>query len=250
MPAFRRATRICIRSSLCVLLALVSIGLPPAHADEPQRRAPSSGSVRLPASAQMRRDLGTILSAPEFAQAAKDIAPSETDAARFWRRLLNRIDDFMRRLSEPVTAHPRLATVLMALLMALLIYVATRLALESFAQRASEKKGAPGSSAPTSASDFVSLASQAAAAGDYQNAVRFAFVAFIRSLEIEYSSNLTNRAILRALGTTRPSLIGPASAAVRIFEDSWYGKLPVGAGEYAACSALLDHTLRNGDEAA
>lgn len=244
------------RILLTLMLAFILVvALAPAALGSVSNAQPARGNdsvsgkpSRLPAAGQMRRDLGQILSAPEFANASGRVAPSQTGAARFWRRLIDWFRDFMRNLAGPVAAHPQLATFIMALLMLVLIYFAARIAMGSFAQIALRRGSASASAAHFGPIDFAALSSEAAAKGDYPAAVRFAFLAFIRGLDIEYSSNLTNRAILRSLRSTRPQLAGPAAAVIRIFEDSWYGKFPVGPGEYAACSALLEQTRGGRDE--
>ncbi len=88
---------------------------------------------------------------------------------------------------------------------------------------------------PTTFSGAVDRASEKATAQDYRSAIRYLYLSALLLLDekglLRYDATLTNREHLRQL-TDRPQLRDHLQWIITVFEDVWYGYLPIDEQHY------------------
>lgn len=91
--------------------------------------------------------------------------------------------------------------------------------------------------------DLVRLAEEHAARGDYRLALRYRFLAVVRSLELPASTLTTNSMLVRRVRQDSPASAERFSQLVRLFEDSWYGSIGCDSQHYAQARSLAGQLL-------
>lgn len=185
-----------------------------------------------PATTEQQRALQQAYADPRFAR---------NDAPSWLERTLDRVWNWLRRLfdglpiGEPGTQGLTIARWLLVLLCIGLVGLVLALILRS-ARRISrgDNTNATGP-APASSTSMLAVAAERASAGDYRGAVRAQFVALLLTLHeqgtLRYDRSLTNREHLSRIGQNT-SLAGALRPIVRVFDDVWYGNVPIGQSEY------------------
>ncbi len=185
-----------------------------------------------PATAEQQQALQRAYADPRFAH---------NDAPSWLERTLDRVGDWLRRLFDglpignPGTQGLTIARWLLVLLCIGLVGLVLALILRS-AQRISRADNTdPTCPAPASSTSMLAVAAERARAGDYRGAVRAQFVALLLTLHeqgtLRYDRSLTNREHLSRIGQNT-SLAGALRPVVRVFDDVWYGNVPIGQTEY------------------
>ncbi len=95
--------------------------------------------------------------------------------------------------------------------------------------------------------DLARLAEQFASRGDYRKALRYRFLAVLRSMDLPATTMTTNSMLVRQVSIVHPALFAEFRQLVDIFEDAWYGSLECDNGQYRAAAQLagsLDSRIR------
>ena len=160
-------------------------------------------------------------------------------------RLGRRVWDWLTRL-WPDTA-PRTGSVpsreglsvsewLLVLLCAALVALAAVFVARGARRRGRREGEAAGHDAPLTPASALDVAAAHARRGEYRAAVRARFVALLLELHeggrLRYSPSLTNREHLARIGLGTP-LAEELRPVVRVFDDVWYGNVPLSTEEYA-----------------
>ena len=179
----------------------------------------------------------------------------ERDEAPNWlERALNGVGDWLRRLlqglpsgspgAEGLTA----ARWLLVLLCIGLAGLVLALVLRSARRITRTDVAASAGIASASSTALLAVAAERASTGDYRGAVRAQFVALLLTLHeqdiLRYDRSLTNREHLSRIGRNS-SLAGALRPVVRVFDDVWYGNVPIGQTEYDDYARSTD-ALRGG----
>jgi hypothetical protein len=175
--------------------------------------------------------LREILSRPEFA--ADYGKPPDTS-------LLERLWEFLKKLFGPLglVGWSPIGYVAVLLMTALVVFLLTKMIWEfSVHLRARATEADESEPPPPTVEAMLKAAAEAAARGDFRQAVRLRFNALVSSLGLPSVALRTNHQILRNLAQDCPPARSPMAELVACFEDAWYGAFPCGGTDYAmACS--------------
>lgn len=190
-----------------------------------------------------------ILSSPDF---QIDEVP-EVQESPILKQLADWFNRTMRNIGNLFglgnNSNTLLVYVLVILALALVAMIIRQLILNGGSPRG---RSSFGSKQELSAeADLAALAEQHAARGDYRMAMRYRFLAVLRSLDLPASTLTTNSVLVRKVRSGHPALHDEFSQLVRIFEDAWYGSLDVDGNQYREAAALagsLDRRIRIREE--
>ena len=175
--------------------------------------------------------LREILSRPEFA--ADYGKPPDTS-------LLERLWEFLKKLFGPLglVGWSPIGYVAVLLMTALVVFLLTKMIWEfSVHLRARATEADESEPPPPTVEAMLKAAAEAAARGDFRQAVRLRFNALVSSLGLPSAALRTNHQILRNLAQDCPPAHSSMAELVACFEDAWYGAFPCGGTDYAmACS--------------
>jgi hypothetical protein len=204
---------------------------------------------RLPQSAATSAELRRILAQSEFLESGASNVPKET----WFTRLIEQLSRLLRSLGLGTASWP--GVVISLVLIAGLLVLIVRLTWELLSRRARHEDGASdGAAEHLSAERILEAAASAAARGDHREAIRCVFLALLRQLELRTTALLTNRQLTRLVAKQLPTAREAFGQLVTSYEDTWYGGLPCGAGDYAharrLAGAVLEHRMEAGSERA
>ena len=233
----------------CLAILAVALGAgegAPARAGQaPAPTAQASGGVpsRPPASA-IRADLERILAKPEYATGDPTwLQRLEERIVRAIAEALTHDIGFARLLNTAPVLYWTLVAGLVAILLVILYY--TYLGIRATFGPTRVKK--PGTAAPpvptTSPRALRSLADEAAGRGDFEQALRYLYLAVLRQLDrtgvLGYQRARTNWEYVDALRgkiDVAPDFVPLTLAVDRVT----YGRVPAGADDYTACSERVE----------
>lgn len=228
----------------------MSAALPAARAD---------GAVS-PRAANVRAEVQSILSAPEYRQSNPGKSFVERLGDILWapiRRFLTWLRRKLGGFDFPEPSGPLgqiLATIVYALLAAGVVYLLGRLIVALIGARTAGGRRARGSpSVQSSAIDeldpavepdaWVGLARELAERGDLRGAYRAAFTALLVRLDrmgaLRFERQRTNGEYLRAL-RARPALFAAVKPVVRDFDQRWYGGVDVTQKDFMSMLAAYE----------
>jgi len=187
--------------------------------------------VQLQPESETAAELKRILAQEEFQSQGQK--PRESWLQRSWNRLQEMLG------SSNIGGSGVWGVVLAVLLLALIVFLVVRLAWQ-FATRAKRDEKAAEKTDPRSHSmeQLIAAANEAAARGDYREALRFRYLALLRVLNLPAATVLTNSQIKRRIGRIHPALKGPFGQLVTTFEDTWYGGMRCLQRDYAQAEIL------------
>ncbi len=177
----------------------------------------------------------------EQQQAYADPRFARNDAPSWLERTMDRVRHWLSGLFDrlpignPGTEGLTIARWLLVLLCIGLVGLMLALVLRSARRISRTDNTDPTGPAPASSTSMLAVAAERARAGDYRGAVRAQFVALLFTLHeqgtLRYDRSLTNREHLSRIGQNT-SLAGALRPVVRVFDDVWYGNVPIGQTEY------------------
>jgi hypothetical protein len=191
-----------------------------------------------PTDDDIRQRLVEVLARPEF-------SPRQT--TDFWRRLIERIDEFLSGLSGLHAAAPVIywlviagCLTLLALLVAHIVWTIRRVFFLGpgawAAESAGEKRGRLSNA-------YKEEALLQAAAEEYTEAIRFLFLSLVyrfdESGRVLFPHSYTNREYL-SLFDGRAETRSRLQVFVDALDDFWYGERPISRQQYERCQALFD----------
>ena len=190
----------------------------------------------LPDAKTTRLELREILSQPEYKDEKADNAEPG---------LLERFLDWLGRLlaSLGLSGGTWVGTLVIIVVASLLIYLLLRMFSGLELRKLKLKDGGAQAEKQYTAGEMLAQAEDAARRGDFREAVRLRFRAFLRQIEMPASSVLTNTQLVRALALENPDTAAPLKQFVGCFEDAWYGGLPCGSIDYHEAARLADQVL-------
>ncbi|POM26998.1 hypothetical protein BTM25_14060 [Actinomadura rubteroloni] len=170
--------------------------------------------------------------------------PSWTE--RTWRRFSEWLNELLHRASDP--GGQQHGNGWLSLLVILLI-VGLVIALVAWLMRGrrnpADRPGLFAGEPEATALDLRVTAERHAAAGRWPEAIRSRLLAVARDLEeravVEPRPGRTADELAREAGAALPGLAAELRAAVRVFDDVWYGDRPGGPDGYALLTALDEH---------
>jgi hypothetical protein len=225
---------------VCVLCAAAKSSdepdSPPELTVQPSIEKTLGYTPKLQPPAATAKTLKEILARPEFAATKKQSKKIS---------LLDRIKEFIERLFSHIGLAPGkwAGTIAVIIALALLIFLILRI-VTGYERRSSGLSDGGGTLAkPKTAGELLAEADQAAARGDFRDAVRLRFRAMLRQLELPASTVQTNTQLLRRIGQDYPAAHGALTDLVQCFEDAWYGSLPCDRGDYDRSSRLAGEVV-------
>jgi hypothetical protein len=191
--------------------------------------------VSHPADDKIRKQLEEILSRPEFGAKVDD----------FWRRLWQKIAEFLGSLSGLQDTAPVVYWLLIVICLSLLAFLVIHII---WSVRGVLFVGAGGSEAETSAETRGRLsigyrdeAHRRAAAGEYTEAIRFLFLSLVyrfdESGRVLFPRAYTNREYL-SLFEGRAPMRSQLQVFVDALDEYWYGQRTVAQEQYERCRLL------------
>jgi Domain of unknown function (DUF4129) len=187
------------------------------------------------------RKLNAILARPEFSR-----VHGPTWADRLADRINQWLSDLMERFGTGLTGHRRIVAVIFWIMLigaagTLLVWMARRLLQRSKTQHL--ELPPPEAALPRSSRDLGRKAREAAARGDFREAVRCGYWAAIHRLEElglwKVDLCRTHREYLRLVGSDRPQR-EPLAALTRQFESVWYAARPMSEAEFQSTVNYLE----------
>ncbi|MCB1216451.1 DUF4129 domain-containing protein [bacterium] len=196
--------------------------------------------------------LREILSRPEFQDGSAPTQQNNGAIDRFVQWLNRTLSGLGRSLGLGAAGGSLLTYVLVVLALALMAMLIRQLIMG--AGRPAAKRGRDGLDPEADPdADLARIAEEHARRGEYRLAMRYRFLAVLRSLDLPSSTLTTNSSLVRQVRRDFPMLHEDFRELVGMFEDVWYGALECGSGQYAEAAGLagsLDQRIRVREEQA
>jgi len=220
-----------VRIALVLLLAIAALALPAAAADNLPDYAVGAKEVLQthpqPAAPDSAMKLKQILAQPEYQAQPPAITKS----------LLQRIIDWISKhfpifgLRAAGSTAMVIAMLVAVVLLTLLVYFIVR---TLWSRLSAGRAGGASTDAPQRPADWIALADEAAARGDYRGALRLRFRAVVAVMDVLDAELQTNWQLLRHVRREHPEAYKSFARLVQLYEDCWYGGLAAGRAEFDA----------------
>jgi hypothetical protein len=172
-----------------------------------------------------------ILSQPEYQE------NTEQQLAR--RPWLLRFIDRLQQLLTPLAASTGLQVMVLAISVLVLAFAAIVLLRKYNRRPPAGRLDMAHGSAPAGTYDGLREQADAAASrGEYRLALRYRFLACLKSLKLPTVTVISNWRLLARINRSDPGLTPWLRELVRIYEDGWYGGSTITAADYGQAAEL------------